>query len=108
MPMFTPPHIPVVKSVEGSGSGEKTRTTSFPGHAKELVPSGNSTRSLASARLSFWRAQVSAIYRMSCIQTGMAKRQASTAFAFLPIDHTLPKLREAALGCKGCDLWKSG
>ena len=45
---------------------------------------------------------------MSCIQTGMAKRQASTAFAFLPIDHTLPKLREAALGCKGCDLWKSG
>ena len=50
----------------------------------------------------------SAIYRMSCIQLGMNKSQASTAVAFLPIDRTLPKLREAALGCKACDLWKSG
>ncbi len=38
----------------------------------------------------------------------MSKLQSLTAAAFLPLDHTLPKLREAALGCKGCELWKSG
>ena len=36
------------------------------------------------------------------------KSESSTAAVFLPIEHTLPKLRDAALGCKACDLWKSG
>ncbi len=38
----------------------------------------------------------------------MSKLQVVTAAAFLPRDHTLPKLREAAAGCKGCELWKTG
>ena len=31
-----------------------------------------------------------------------------TAAEFLPESPTLPKLREAAAGCKACDLWKTG
>ena len=31
-----------------------------------------------------------------------------TAAPFVPPRPTLPKLREAAAGCKGCDLWKLG
>ncbi|HEV2987275.1 MAG TPA: UdgX family uracil-DNA binding protein [Candidatus Angelobacter sp.] len=38
----------------------------------------------------------------------MARSPSSTAAAFLPVDRTLPTLREAALACKACDLWKSG
>ncbi len=38
----------------------------------------------------------------------MSKLQGVTAAAFLPRDHTLPKFREAAAGCKGCELWKTG
>jgi DNA polymerase len=33
---------------------------------------------------------------------------AGTAAEFLPEPPTLPKLREAAAGCKACDLWRSG
>jgi uracil-DNA glycosylase len=32
----------------------------------------------------------------------------SDASAFLPESLTLPKLREAAAGCRACDLWQSG
>lgn len=39
---------------------------------------------------------------------GMSKLQVLTAAAFFPHDHTLSKLREAAAGCKGCELWKTG
>lgn len=38
----------------------------------------------------------------------MARKLYPTAAAFLPERPTLPKLREAAAGCKGCDLWKRG
>ena len=38
----------------------------------------------------------------------MARKLYPTAAAFLPQRHTLPKLREAAAACKGCDLWKRG
>ena len=38
----------------------------------------------------------------------MARQVYPTAAAFLPQRHTLPKLREAASTCKGCDLWKRG
>ena len=38
----------------------------------------------------------------------MARQVYPTAAAFLPQKHTLPKLREAASTCKGCDLWKRG
>ncbi len=31
-----------------------------------------------------------------------------TAAPFVPTHSTLPKLREAAAGCKGCELWKLG
>ena len=29
-----------------------------------------------------------------------------SALSFIPREHTLPSLREAAAGCRGCDLWK--
>lgn len=38
----------------------------------------------------------------------MARKLYPTAAAFLPQRPTLPKLREAAAACKGCDLWKRG
>jgi uracil-DNA glycosylase len=38
----------------------------------------------------------------------MARQIYPTAAAFLPDNHTLPRLRESAAGCKGCDLWKRG
>jgi uracil-DNA glycosylase len=37
-----------------------------------------------------------------------SKAQVPTAAPFIPPRPTLPKLREAAAGCKGCDLWKVG
>jgi uracil-DNA glycosylase len=36
------------------------------------------------------------------------KGEAPTAAPFVPTRPTLPKLREAAAGCKGCELWKLG
>jgi uracil-DNA glycosylase family protein len=40
---------------------------------------------------------------------GMAKARAAISAAdFLPEELSLPALREAAAGCKGCDLWKLG
>src|SRR5437868_3547950 len=33
---------------------------------------------------------------------------AASAAAFLPPDRSLPTLREAAAGCRGCELWKRG
>lgn len=38
----------------------------------------------------------------------MPKHVDATAAAFLPRKKTLPALREAAAGCKGCDLWRRG
>lgn len=38
----------------------------------------------------------------------MARNPYPTAVAFLPQRLTLPKLREAAVACKGCDLWNRG
>ena len=38
----------------------------------------------------------------------MPKHVDATAGAFLPRKKTLPALREAAAGCKGCDLWRRG
>lgn len=38
----------------------------------------------------------------------MARNPYPTAAAFLPQRLTLPKLREAAAACKGCDLWNRG
>src|SRR6185437_2315259 len=38
----------------------------------------------------------------------MARQTYPTAAAFLPEKLTLPRLREAASTCKGCDLWKKG
>src|SRR5687767_8198085 len=38
----------------------------------------------------------------------MAKRDQPTAAPFLPKTHTIPKLRDAAADCRGCDLWKVG
>jgi len=37
-----------------------------------------------------------------------SKSSVPTAAPFVPPRPTLPKLREAAAGCKGCDLWKLG
>src|SRR5574342_1026198 len=34
------------------------------------------------------------------------KKQVLTAAPYVPRNPTLPKLRTAAAGCKGCDLWK--
>src|SRR5262245_11855565 len=31
-----------------------------------------------------------------------------SAVPFIPREHTLPTLREASTGCRGCDLWKRG
>src|SRR5437867_612712 len=38
----------------------------------------------------------------------MPKRIQNTAAPFVPDNPTIPKLRAAAAGCKGCDLWKLG
>lgn len=38
----------------------------------------------------------------------MAKNPFPTARPWLPDKPTLPRLREAAAGCKGCDLWQRG
>jgi len=39
----------------------------------------------------------------------MARARATTSAAnFLPAELSLPALREAAAGCKGCDLWRVG
>lgn len=38
----------------------------------------------------------------------MAKNPFPTARPWLPEKPTLPRLREAAAGCKGCDLWQRG
>lgn len=38
----------------------------------------------------------------------MARQTYPTAAAFLPEKMTLPRLRDAASICKGCDLWKRG
>ena len=38
----------------------------------------------------------------------MARKLYPTAAPFLPQRPTLPKLREAAAACQGCDLWKRG
>jgi len=38
----------------------------------------------------------------------MVKRTLSTAALLIPINPTLPKLREAASACKACALWKLG
>ena len=38
----------------------------------------------------------------------MPRSHIPTAAPFVPSRPTLPKLREAAAGCKGCDLWKLG
>ncbi len=37
-----------------------------------------------------------------------SKDAVPTALPFVPSHPTLPKLREAAAGCKGCELWKLG
>lgn len=42
------------------------------------------------------------------IQLTMAKRAQSTAAPLIPPNPTLSKLREAAAGCRACDLWKLG
>jgi uracil-DNA glycosylase family protein len=40
---------------------------------------------------------------------GMARARTTTSAAnFLPQELSLPALREAAAGCKGCDLWRLG
>src|SRR2546421_4152807 len=38
----------------------------------------------------------------------MPKRIQNTAAPFVPGNPTIPKLRAAAAGCQGCDLWKLG
>lgn len=38
----------------------------------------------------------------------MARSPYPTATAFLPGHPSLPRLRQAAAGCKGCDLWQRG
>jgi uracil-DNA glycosylase len=38
----------------------------------------------------------------------MARNPYPTAAAFLPEHPNLPRLRQAAAGCKGCDLWQRG
>jgi uracil-DNA glycosylase family protein len=38
----------------------------------------------------------------------VAKREVFTAAPFVPARPTLKKLREAAAGCQGCPLWKTG
>ena len=38
----------------------------------------------------------------------MPRKPVLTAAPLIPTRPTLPKLREAAAGCKACDLWKSG
>jgi DNA polymerase len=38
----------------------------------------------------------------------MAKAPPASAAEFVPNELTLPALREAAAGCKGCDLWRLG
>lgn len=38
----------------------------------------------------------------------MARKPVITAAPLVPLRPTLPKLREAASGCKACDLWKTG
>jgi DNA polymerase len=38
----------------------------------------------------------------------MARNPYPTAAAFLPVHPNLPRLRQAAAGCKGCDLWQRG
>ena len=38
----------------------------------------------------------------------MARKVVITAAQLVPVRPTLPKLREAAAGCKACDLWKTG
>ncbi|HEX6881270.1 MAG TPA: UdgX family uracil-DNA binding protein, partial [Terriglobales bacterium] len=38
----------------------------------------------------------------------MAKRLETSAAEFLPTKQTLPVLREASKGCRGCDLWRKG
>src|SRR5690348_16276152 len=42
------------------------------------------------------------------IQSAMARNPYPTAAAFLPSHPNLPRLRQAAAGCKGCDLWQRG
>lgn len=39
---------------------------------------------------------------------GGGEDASATAAAHLPQDRSLPALREAAAGCRGCDLWRSG
>src|SRR5439155_6103214 len=40
---------------------------------------------------------------------GMARARATTSAAnFLPAEPSMPALRQAAAGCKGCDLWRLG
>ena len=38
----------------------------------------------------------------------MPRKPVITAAPLVPLRPTLPKLREAAAGCKACDLWKTG
>jgi uracil-DNA glycosylase len=38
----------------------------------------------------------------------MPRKSASTAAPLVPLRPTLPKLRQAAAGCRACDLWKTG
>jgi DNA polymerase len=42
------------------------------------------------------------------IQSAMARNPYPTAAAFVPVHPNLPRLRQAAAGCKGCDLWQRG
>src|SRR5437870_7082654 len=42
-----------------------------------------------------------------CKSTGM-KRELKTAAPLIPENPTIPKLREAAAGCRACDLWELG
>src|SRR5437867_12475170 len=51
----------------------------------------------------------------SCLQSVMAKHAAAkptgdvpSALPFIPREHNLSAFREAAKGCRGCDLWKRG
>jgi DNA polymerase len=41
-------------------------------------------------------------------ETDAPKRAAGTAAALIPARPTLPKVREAARGCRACDLWRTG
>src|SRR5215471_18306 len=38
----------------------------------------------------------------------MPKREQKTAAPWVPPNPTIPKLREASAGCRGCDLWTRG